>query len=604
MPLSISKISLLVSYLIIILGLCYKPKWKMEHTHATISYDVSGYYIYLPAIFIYGDLQKVGFKENIHQKYRNSSHTYQTFTHSSGNEIAQYSCGLALQYLPFFLIADFLASPLGYERDGYSLPYQTAIHWGSALIAFLGLFYLRKNLLAFFSEKATSITLLLLIVGTNYLNYVTMDVAMTHNYLFTLYSLLIWNTIQFYEKPNLKRATFIGLIVGLAALTRPSEIMIALIPLFWSVSVFRKNENSILLSQRFKFITDKIHLYSIAVVVCVGLGSLQLIYWKIIGGEWIINSYQDNFQFDWFHPHYKNGLFSFRKGWLIYTPMMIFPILGLCMMLWKKHPLAEVISLYLVLFSYLTFAWSIWWYGGSLGQRALVQSYALLAFPFCYFIEYILKNKKRLIPFVIIAMLFSYYNIWLHHQAHYGGMLDPENMTQKYYWKILGKWKKNRDDQIYLDTDEEFKGIRKNIKEIYYNDFEKDSTIQQCEVVPIEGGFSYCISNQTELNGFYSTPISSSKNKWVRISGTFRQKGKEWTVWKMPQLILRFKKGNEVVKFKLFRPTRMMNDNETRELFIDSKIPEKELTEIEVVFWSGETPHPVILDNLKIETFE
>ena len=57
------------------------PKWKLDRTEATISWDVSGYYFYLPAIFIYKDIKKVKFKQAIQDKYHPASSPYQTFTH-------------------------------------------------------------------------------------------------------------------------------------------------------------------------------------------------------------------------------------------------------------------------------------------------------------------------------------------------------------------------------------------------------------------------------------------------------------------------------------------------------------------------------------------
>ena len=148
----------------------YYPKWQFEHTEATISWEVSGYYFYLPAIFIYQDLKKVEFKEDIHQQYRPASGPYQTFTHKGGNEVMKYSMGLALQYSPFFLIAHALAEPLGYPADGFSRPYQLAISLGSLFMALLGLWLLRRILLRYFSDGVTAVTLLTIAFATNYLN--------------------------------------------------------------------------------------------------------------------------------------------------------------------------------------------------------------------------------------------------------------------------------------------------------------------------------------------------------------------------------------------------------------------------------------------------
>jgi hypothetical protein len=207
----------------------------MSQMEATISWDVSGYYFYLPALFIYKDLTKVEFRDSVVQKYQMSGGAYQAYDHESGNRVMKYSAGMALQYLPFFAIAHSVATFSGYPADGFSLPYQMAISFGSLLMAFLGLFYLRKSLLRYFSDTTTALTLVLIVAATNYLNYSAIDNAMTHNWLFTLYALLIWQSIRFYERPTSWRACCIGATVGLMALTRPTEIIAVLIPLLWGL---------------------------------------------------------------------------------------------------------------------------------------------------------------------------------------------------------------------------------------------------------------------------------------------------------------------------------------------------------------------------------
>lgn len=599
-----SKYSLLICFLIIIAVLSCKPKWTQKQAHATISFDVSGYYIYLPAIFIYKDLKKVSFKEEIHQKYQNSSHTYQTSTFPNGNEIAKYPFGQALQYLPFFLVADMLAEPLGYERDGYTRPYQAGIHWGSVLIAFLGLFYLRKNLLEYFSDKVAALTLFFIVIGTNYLNYASVDAAMTHNYLFTLFSLIIWNTIQWYKKPTYARAAGLGFLLGLAALTRPTEIMMAMIPIFWGVDFISKGTRKTNLLERFSFLKKHYPKLLLSAIVCTMLGSIQLVYWKYVGDTWIINSYGDDAGFDWLKPHIKDGLISFRKGWLIYTPIMIFALLGIGLMLKKKHDLGSLIFIYTFLFIYITFSWSIWWYSGSLGQRPMVQAYALLTFPFAYTIQWMLENKKRFIPFLAVSLFCCYFNIWLHYQAHIGGQFEASEATQTYFLATFLKWKKNPDDFKYLDTNERFLGKRKNIKRIYFNDFEQDSILGNCQLNPIHGNKSYCIIPKTDLNNVFNVPLDNKQGTWIRGGGIFMQQFKEWNMWLMPQFIIQFKHKNNIVKQKLIRIPRVMDYNETREIFFDTKIPKENIDEVELLFFSKTSEFPIIVDDLYIEVFK
>jgi len=42
----------------------------------------------------------------------------------------------------------------------------------------------------------------------------------------------------FYKKPTYKTATFIGLLCGLSALARPTNILIAGIPFVWGLAIF------------------------------------------------------------------------------------------------------------------------------------------------------------------------------------------------------------------------------------------------------------------------------------------------------------------------------------------------------------------------------
>jgi hypothetical protein len=54
----------------------------------------------------------------------------------------------------------------------------------------------------------------------------------------------------------------------------------------------------------------------------------QIFYWKTLTGKIFFYSYTKE-GFDFLHPHLKNGLFGFANGWLAYTPVMIFAVIGL-----------------------------------------------------------------------------------------------------------------------------------------------------------------------------------------------------------------------------------------------------------------------------------
>jgi len=88
----------------------YYPKWSKGHTEAILSWDVSGYYMYLPATFIYHDLKKCDFGEKIITDYQPTYDFHQAFEHKSGNRVMKYSMGQAVMFTPAFLVGHLIAS--------------------------------------------------------------------------------------------------------------------------------------------------------------------------------------------------------------------------------------------------------------------------------------------------------------------------------------------------------------------------------------------------------------------------------------------------------------------------------------------------------------
>ena len=95
-----------IAILWFVLGFSYYPKWQKPLTEATISWDVSGYYHYLPAIFIYKDILQQDWMNGINQQYLPSTAYDQAIGHhNSGNKVNKYAIGQAVLFSPFFLLA-------------------------------------------------------------------------------------------------------------------------------------------------------------------------------------------------------------------------------------------------------------------------------------------------------------------------------------------------------------------------------------------------------------------------------------------------------------------------------------------------------------------
>ncbi len=577
----------------------FYPKWANKGTEATIYWDVSGYYMYLPAIFIYHDIKECKFKDKILKEYRPTPDFQQAMKIDNDRYVMKYSSGQALQFLPFFAIAHWWASnSTKYKADGFSFPYQFMITIESFMVAFIGLWFLRLILLWFFKDIVVAIVILGTVFGSNYLDYSTMAGAMTHNNLFTIYALLIFVTYKFYKNQKYHYAILIGLLVGLASLTRPTEMISMFLPLLWGVKW-----GKIHLKERIKFIIVNKKYFITAVFATVIIGSIQLIYWKYASGHWLVYSYDDQ-GFKILKPHFWLGLFSYRSGWLVYSPMMLFPLIGFYQLYKKYNDIFTSLFVFFILFIYLTFAWNIWWYGGCLGIRAMVQSYPVLAFPFAAFVEMILKARYWKYVFIVFFVMFSYYNLWLTRQAHKNGMLKVGFMTKAYFWKILGRYEKNENDLKLLDTKEYYEGYRKNIKTVYFNDFENDSTLIGCGLKPIQGQKSLCLSKDLQLKVIENIKLSADQGKWLRASADFFAPHKELDVWRMTQFIVVFNDNSKIkIKERMIRVYRLLSDNKLKNLFIDAKIPPNTQS-ITLKFWNADSDKKILIANLKLEVYE
>ncbi len=401
-----------------------------------LGWDVFGYYLYLPATFIHHDigLQDHAWLDRVMVQYEPSATLYQLVEGPDGNRVIKYSAGMAVLYAPFFLLAHLAAPLLGFPADGFSAPYPYIIAFGCLLYAFLGLFVLRRLLLHFFNDSWAAFLLLLVVFGTNYLQLTAWDgTLLTHTPLFLLYALLIWGTVQWHTKPTLGHALLIGSIAGLITLVRPSEGVCLLIPLLWLPPSASWQDKWHLLK------TNWAHLL-LAGVAFVAATSPQLFYWHTVTGNWIFYSYVNPGEgFDFWPPHTIDFLFSFRKGWLLYTPIMALAIAGIPILWTKCRPALGAILLFFLADLWVVSAWSTWWYaGGSFSSRSLVPIYPLLAIPLGYVLQCLFGYRALRLPTAIAAALLVLLNLFQTWQWQ-GRILPKDRITKAYYKAIFGR---------------------------------------------------------------------------------------------------------------------------------------------------------------------
>lgn len=571
----------------------FYPKWNNNDGESSLGWDASTYYWYLPATFIYKDLKQQKFGDSIINKYHFTPDFCQSFVHSSGNRVITYSSGVALVQLPAFLIAHIVAKPFGFEADGFSKPYQVAVQMWCLLISIFGLWIFRKLLLLRFSDAVTSILLIMLVFGTNYLNYAAIDITITHSILFTIYALLLLTIHKYYAKPNRRTAIYIGLLCGLAILVRPSEMIVLLLPLLWGI----ESISATAFKKQFSFLKAQwVDIIVVAFMVML-IGSIQIGYWWYVTGSPVVYSYDDK-TFSWLSPHTWKYLTSSTSGWLRYNPIVLFVFIGIPFFVkYGKNKVA--ILTFFILNLYIISAWDIWWYSG-IGGRAMVQSYTISLLIAGTLIDSILKRRKATLIAVPFFLLFIYVNIWVHYHAHRAtNLYDSIHMSNSYYWSVIGRWKTDKEKIKLQDARDIYTGKLVDSVLIYDNDFEQSGGSTE---PPINGSKSLLVTGRSNSELFVIENIP--KRKWIRLQCTYRGYELEWDNWAMFRTRIHFKKDGKEIKGEDYKPQRFLWNYGQRTIHYDTKTPNTAFDKIEISFLNENSSKNVMVDDIKVWAYD
>lgn len=397
-----------------------------------LAWDIMGYHVYFVQGAVLGNwhIKDLSFYENIAATYQNTETLYQFVQTPNGEHITKYSSGWAVMNAPFLMIGHWFAGWFGYAQDGFSAPYQTAAAISSLFYTFIGLIFSRKVLLRFFSDKATALLLILLVLGTNFLHMNSGSPGMSHIFVYSLYAILIDLTIRFHKSPNTRKAILIGLTLGLMILVRPLEVVAAAIPLLYGV---------VNLKTLWKRISDGFltPYYYVAIFFMIAVYAIQMLFWKETTGEYLFYSYINAGEgLDFNRPHIWEVLFSYRKGWFIYTPIALLSIIGFYGLYKKGKVLFWGVLLFFIANLYLVSCWTTWWYASSFSQRALIQSYPVVILLIGFAIHSFQgASKKIVLGFSGLCLILNLFQTW---QAG-TGVLHLSNMSKSYYWSIFGQ---------------------------------------------------------------------------------------------------------------------------------------------------------------------
>lgn len=410
-----------------------------------IESDVKHYYAWIPSVLVYNDISLRFLDVN---PDNNKIHFVTVDRTPDGKLYFKTTIGVALMQLPFILPVHYTLKWTGKVADGFSIPYKIALIVSSLFYYFLGLLMIRFLVLKKMKLKdyIASLTILIIGVGTNIVIYVAREPALSHIYSFCAIGLFLLLTDRFINKTTWKNGLIMGLAFGLVTLIRPVNAIVGLIPVLWGITSFSDIKDRALL-----YYKNPVSTLMIILGVLL-LWTPQFMYYQYLHGSFSFPGYGTGERFFFHNPQLINHLFSYRKGWFLYTPAMFFAMFGF-IVLYRSHKTMfwSVFSI-LVIIVYLNSSWYSWWFGGSFGQRAYIDIFVLLALPVAALINKgVSKGTPIKLTTLTLVFLLVFHNMFQVMQ-YLNGAIHYIGMTKAAYWESFGRLYPTNKFWAYLET--------------------------------------------------------------------------------------------------------------------------------------------------------
>lgn len=476
-----------------------------QYRKVIIDGDGSGLYAYLPAVFIYNSVDFTPVFE--FEKSRRAPDYLGHYFHKHDDILVnKYTSGTAFLQLPFFLLAYILSLIFGLEADGYNIMFQYAVAFSALFWVFAGLVYFVK-LARLYTIKQEFAWLAAVggFIGTNLFYYTLVAPAASHAYSFSLISMFLYfmkrNFLEYHRRSMFLASFLLALII----LVRPVNILVVMAIPFLSGSFANFTTT----------IKEKLRSGDILVLILIFIIGIspQLIINYIQTGTPVVYGYT-NEGFYFTRPETIQFLFSFQKGWFVYTPLMLllFPAL---IVLYKKSKFEFYsFSIFLIGILYVFSSWWNWLYGDSFGMRPMVDFYSL----FFLLIALGLASIKRKWLWIAIA-IFSGIVISLNliQIIQYAkGIIHPDSMNRDAYW------------QTFLKTSDSYIGMVHAGDEYYYGQMETQPFFETKN--DLESTYPNWSNPERTAHNSYSGSFAMQMDNTRIYSPSFTYKIDEWLV--------------------------------------------------------------------------
>jgi hypothetical protein len=370
-------------------------------------------------------------------------------------EYSKYTMGMGLVLAPFYLLGHLFTLVLNglglnVETNGLSWTYELFYCLGSILLGISGLILAYQTARRFFSPLASTLAVIGVWFASPLTFYLTLEASMSHAVSQFLISLLLYLCITTSWFKQRKYQILIGIVLGLAVLVRPQNLLFGIVPILIGLWAILPQTNKIKpdrdreeLSTQIQEKTTQKSSFSFELIkqylnnlIWIGMftflmlipqifvfvsqyGSLGEISYLKEGAEQGYGS-----SFNWLQPEIFKVLFSGFHGLFAWHPLLILGVVGLMISKKPMAPLGWILLVAFFLQVYFIGSWWAWWQGASFGGRMFCNCSLIFILGLAAFWDRF-KSKAGRISAVVITVFFLVWNALLVMQYE-SAMIPPE----------------------------------------------------------------------------------------------------------------------------------------------------------------------------------
>jgi len=381
---------------------------RVDGIFTFIRSDGRAYYIYLPALFIGGNLDFSNELENpwnLHYHFLNPADRT-----ALGYINNKYPIGLALTITPPFLVAHGISKAVfaftrwqWVEPNGYTVLYQLLCASFIMALGVLSMIFVDRLLTGRFRLDGDVVTLAVLAywAGSHYVYYFFREPFMVHvvsGFWVTASILLVDRIVSRLDQNGFFLRDWMLLTVSLsmALVCRSTNVFLFPFLLYLLYQLGQRRR----LRRLLKF----------APICLLGLVPLfiQMLVWHHTTGHFIFYSYGEE-GFRWFQPELWKTLFSSRHGLFFWSPLVGFAIAGISLHIYRDGCLKNsFLCCYLLSFLmlwYFNSAWHMWWFGDAFGARAFLELSSFFILGLSLFFKRIRQSSRLSKSIAVIGIL-------------------------------------------------------------------------------------------------------------------------------------------------------------------------------------------------------